>query len=580
MINILLNPKLTNRVYQDDETKELLEKTIQFFENKGKVKLKEDFHERAWYRDFLDFQKEIQLFYKFLTPSEYGEEGCRWDTYRNCQLNEILGFYGLGYWYTWQVSILGLGPIWQSKNEKLKKETAKFLKDGEIFGFGLSEKEHGADIYSTSMKLIPQADGNYKGNGEKYYIGNGNEGAFLSTFARITDKDGNIEEVKDKSNYTFFVVNSQHENYECIKNVCSSQNYVSNYALNDYPITEEDILSKGQAAWDACLNTINIGKFNLGWASIGICTHALYESLNHAAHRNLFDHYVTDFTHIKQLFMDSYIRLLSMKLFGLRGIDYMRSASKDDRRYLLYNPMVKMKVTTEGEKMMEQLFDIIAAKGFESDTYFEEAIQSIKALPKLEGTVHVNMALVIKFMPNFFGMMAPYKEFSEIPKRDDIGNDDFMFDQGETRGLSKIQFDDFSKAYELYDTPNVNIFKSQIEAMREFMTKATPNMKQADDFDFLLKSGEIFSNVVYGKLILENAKKYDLEDDLVDQIFDVIIRDFSQSSLGLFASPTASKKQEEFFMKMLMKPTKDKKRFQRVLEKYVYSLIDKYEMTP
>ena len=182
-----------------------------------------------------------------------------------------------------------------------------------------------------------------------------------------------------------------------------------------------------------------------------------------------------------------------MKLFGLRGIDYMRSASKDDRRYLLYNPMVKMKVTTEGEKMMEQLFDIIAAKGFESDTYFEEAIQAIKALPKLEGTVHVNMALVIKFMPNFFGMMAPYKEFEEVPKRDDIANDDFMFDQGETRGLSKIQFDDFNKAYDLYDTPNVNIFKSQIEAMKEFMTKATPNMKQADDFDFLLKSGEIFS---------------------------------------------------------------------------------------
>jgi len=580
VINILLNPKLSNRTYQDDETRELLEKTIQFFENKGKVKCKEDFHERVWYRDFLDFQKENKLFYKFLTPPEYGEEGCRWDTYRNCQLNEILGFYGLGYWYTWQVSILGLGPIWQSKNEKIKNETAQYLKEGEIFGFGLSEKEHGADIYSTSMKLIPQADGTYNGNGEKYYIGNGNEGAFLSTFARITDKDGNIEEVKDKSNYTFFVVNSQHKNYECVKNICASQNYVSNYALNDYPITEEEILSKGQEAWDACLNTINIGKFNLGWASIGICTHALYESLNHAAHRNLFDHYVTDFTHVKQLFMDSYIRLLSMKLFGLRGIDYMRSASKDDRRYLLFNPMVKMKVTMEGEKVMEQLWDIIAAKGFESDTYFEEAVQSIKALPKLEGTVHVNMALVIKFMPNFFGLMAPFKEFEEIPKRDDIGNDDFMFDQGETRGLSKIQFSDFSKSYDLYDTPNVNIFKSQIEAMKEFMTKATPNMRQADDFDFLLKSGEIFANVVYGQLILENAKKYELEDDLVDQIFDVIIRDFSQSSLGLFTSPTASKKQEEFFMKMIMKPTKDKKRFQRVLEKYVYSLIDKYEMTP
>ena len=41
-----------------------------------------------------------------------------------------------------------------------------------------------------------------------------------------------------------------------------------------------------------------------------------------------------------------------MKLVPLRAGDYMRSASREDRRYLLYNPMVKMKVTTEGEKVL------------------------------------------------------------------------------------------------------------------------------------------------------------------------------------------------------------------------------------
>ena len=39
---------------------------------------------------------------------------CRWDNWRNNELNEILAFYGLHYWYTWQVTILGLGPIWMS----------------------------------------------------------------------------------------------------------------------------------------------------------------------------------------------------------------------------------------------------------------------------------------------------------------------------------------------------------------------------------------------------------------------------------------------------------------------------------
>ena len=59
---------------------------------------------------------------------------------------------------------------------------------------------------------------------------------------------------------------------------------------------------------------------------------------------------VTDFPHVKRLFTDAYARLVAMKLVALRACDYMRSASREDRRYLLYNPIVKMKVTTEGER--------------------------------------------------------------------------------------------------------------------------------------------------------------------------------------------------------------------------------------
>ena len=77
-------------------------------------------------------------------------------------------------------------------------------------------------------------------------------------------------------------------NYDCVQNVVSSQNYVAEYALDNYPITEDDILAKGQDAWDSVLNTVNIGKYNLGWASIGICTHAFYEAINHAGSRQLY----------------------------------------------------------------------------------------------------------------------------------------------------------------------------------------------------------------------------------------------------------------------------------------------------
>ncbi len=219
-----------------------------------------------------------------------------------------------------------------------------------------------------------------------------------------------------------------------------------------------------------------------------------------------------------------------MKLFALRAADYMRSASAEDRRYLLYNPIVKMKVTSQGEDVINHLWDVISAKGFEKDTYFEMAARDIRALPKLEGTVHVNMALIIKFMSNYF---VP-AEFPEIAKRDGLENDDFLFNQGATKGLGKIQFHDFNIAYGNVDIPNVTIFRNQIEAFQEFLMKATPTADQAKDLDFLLTLGELFTLVPYGHLILENKEIYKIEDDVIDQIFDVMVRDFSKYALELY----------------------------------------------
>ena len=138
---ILLNPHHHTRSYPDARSREMMLKTIEFFEQKGKRKLKADDRAFAWYSDFLDFQKQEKLFATLLTPPPFGDNpDARWDTWRNCEFNEILAFYGLAYWYTWQVSILGLGPIWQSANEALKRQAAQLLRDGQVFAFGLSER--------------------------------------------------------------------------------------------------------------------------------------------------------------------------------------------------------------------------------------------------------------------------------------------------------------------------------------------------------------------------------------------------------------------------------------------------------
>jgi alkylation response protein AidB-like acyl-CoA dehydrogenase len=575
---LLFNPNTYDPQQFDDETRRLLRATIDFFEGLGKKRILDDDLSAQWPADFVDFVKREKLFATFLTPSEFadGDPNKRWDAARNAALSEILGFYGLTYWYTEQVTILGLGPIWQSHNKNAKLRAADDLDAGEVMAFGLSERAHGADVYNTDMVLTPASEEDrangilYRATGEKYYIGNGNVATMVSVFGRRDDVEG-------QDGYVFFVADSQHENYHLIDNVVHMQIYVSTFRLENYPVREEDILHTGVEAFAAALNTVNVGKFNLCTCSIGMTEHAFYEAITHAQNRILYGNPVTDFTHVRSNFVDAYARLVAMKLFATRSVDYFRSASLDDRRYLLFNPMTKAKVTMEGETVLRALHDVIAAKGYEKNTMFREVAQLIGTLPRLEGTVHVNVGLVLKFMPNY--MLNP-KDYPAIPTRNDAADDVFFWNQGPTRGAGAVQFADWTPAYESHaHIPNVAVFYEQARAFRDLLLTAAPDAAQQKDLDFLLNVGHLFSLIVYGQLILEQAELTGLDADVVDQIFDFQVRDFNTYAVALHGKPTATPAQQDWAIGAIRKPVPDADRFTRVWER-VRAYDGAYEMRP
>lgn len=561
---LLLNPNHFDPAWLDPESRRLLRALIDWFEQRGKARLLRDDLDGVWVADFLEFVKKERLFATFLTPSEFaeGDPNKRWDTARNAVLSEILGFYGLSYWYAEQVTILGLGPIWQSDNVKARERAAAQLEAGEVMAFGLSERAHGADIYNTDMLLAPASPAAddpvvFRASGEKYYIGNGNVAGMVSVFGRRTDVEG-------ADGYVWFVADSRHPDYELIGNVVHGQMFVSNFALRDYPVYEEDILATGPDAFSAALNTVNVGKFNLCSGSIGMCEHAFYEAITHANNRILYGNPVTDFPHVRATFVDAYARLIAMKLFSDRAIDYFRSAGPHDRRYLLFNPVTKSKVTSEGEKVVTLLWDVLAAKGFEKNTYFYQVTRLIGALPRLEGTVHVNVAQILKFMPNY--MFNP-AEYPPIGTRDDPADDVFFWSQGPARGASKVRFADWAPVYERHaGIPNVGRFYEQVQAFKELLTAAAPDADQQSDLDFVLVVGHLFSLVVYGQLILEQAEITGLDRDVLDQIFDVAVRDFSAYAVALHGKPSSTAAQQDWALSAVRKPEPDSGRFDRVWE--------------
>ncbi|WP_431957042.1 acyl-CoA dehydrogenase family protein [Nocardia lijiangensis] len=640
MTETLFNPKTCEFSEFDAETRRLLRATVEWFEARGKAALKRDDRERIWYSEFLDFVKRERVFATFLTPAAEanGDPNKRWDTGRIAMMSKILGFYGMSYWYVWQVTILGLGPIWQSDNKAAKQRAAALLDSGEIFAFGLSEKEHGADVYSTDMVLKPERGGGFTATGSKHYIGNGNLAGMVSVFGRRADmpiidsaKALNAKPAQDDyEGYLFFVADSKHKNYKLRRNVVDSQMYVAAFDLEQYPVAEEDILHRGEAAFHAAMNTVNVGKFNLGFGAVGACEHAFYESITHAENRILFGHRVTEFPQVRSLLTDSYARLIGMKLYSERAIDYLRSASPDDRRYLLFNAIEKMTVTRQGQRIIEDLADVIAARGFENDMYFPMAMLGLFGLPRLEGTVHVNMALSLKFLANYMfhpsdaglaalrvlpGTAAAPKgavravssalswssrrlapragaavprlraelaaaRYPEVPTRRDAADDEFLFRQGPSAGLGRIRFADWRPVFEKFaHVPNVAVFLEQALSFQTLLAAAAPTAEQQRDVDFLFAIGELFTAIPYAQLILEQAAIEHTDAAVLDQLFDVFVREFAKNALALHSKPNATKAQQARALDLVRRPAFDATRFDKVLtEARAHAGV--YEMNP
>ena len=124
----------------------------------------------------------------------------------------------------------------------------------------------------------------------------------------------------------------------------------------------------------------------------------------------------------------------------------------------------------------------------------------------------------------------------------------------------------------------MKLFLEQADLFRDLLANDPPGPEQMKDVDFLLAGGEIFALVVYAQLLLENAKIYGIEDDLLDQIFDFMVRDVSKFALQLYSKPITSDRQMEHCTKMLRRPIADPERYARVWQKHVEPLSGAYEM--
>ena len=67
---------------------------------------------------------------------------------------------------------------------------------------------------------------------------------------------------------------------------------------------------------------------------------------------------------------------------------------------------------------------------------------------------------------------------------------------------------------------------------------------------------------------------------MIEQIFDVLVRDCSRYALQLYSKTTTTALQMEYCLRMIRKPVDNPARYQRLWKEHVHARAGRYEMNP
>jgi len=516
-----------------------LRKLVEFFEKKGLRAIKEEDHRQEWYGDWIAFQAENGLYAGLLSPKEYSTRGNEFDLLRLARFLEVFAYFSTAHGYSLHVTFLGLFAVMMGSNVPLKKEAVAALERGELLAFGISEKDHGSDLLASEFRVTSVGPGRYFAGGRKYYIGNANTASMILILGR--KEDGSASNRARRATPVLFALRPGESKgfggLRKIETLGIRSAFVGEFEVKDHELPESDIIAEGRDAWEAVLGTVSLGKFFLGFGSIGICERAFEEAIGHLCGRVLFGKPVIEMPHIGAAIAQAYARLTAMKLYAYRALDYVHSATVEDRRYLLFTAVQKAKVSTEGVKVISLLSECIGAKAFEADTYFEMALREAQLIPSLEGSTHINLGMTAQFVPGYFN--NPDRDLampSSLVRGECARRENSYLIQASGTQVGTVRFPPFRAAYRaLWTIANVRIFSRQAEAFRIFARGRT-SAGRAADTQISVSIGQCLASIAYGQLIAENAMRLAVPREIVSLIFHLLVNDLSSTAMTIASS--------------------------------------------
>ncbi len=319
-------------------------------------------------------------------PEEYGGQGLSQTGY--CRVSEVFAQIDPVLSVIMGVhQSIGMKGIVLFGNDEQKARLLPDLATGrKLAGFALTEPGAGSDVHGMDSRAEREADGAWRLNGHKHYIGNGEKGSVFVTFA-ATEVDG-------QARHTAFIVEKGMEGFEVGRRFDTMGlrgNDLRELFFNDVRVPPENVLGEPGQGFRIAMHILNNGRMSLGTGSVGGAKFLLDLSIDHVKERKQFGRPLADF----ELVQDKVGWMVSY-LFGLESMAYLTCGLVDAGvpDYSLESAIVKVAGTEFLWYAANRALQLKGGAGYMRDEPYEKVLRDTRIFPIFEGANDVMRAFI------------------------------------------------------------------------------------------------------------------------------------------------------------------------------------------
>jgi acyl-CoA dehydrogenase family protein 9 len=368
-------------------------------------------------------------------PQEYGGQGLSQTGY--CRVSEafaqidptlsvVLGVH----------QSIGMKGIVMFGSDEQKRRLLPDLTSGrKLAGFALTEPDAGSDVKGMRTRAERHADGSWRLDGMKHYIGNGSKGQVFVTFA-ATGED----------RYTAFILEKGMDGFEVGRRFDTlglRGNDLRELRYKGVRVPPENVLGEPGEGFKIAMHVLNNGRLSLGTGSVGGAKFLLDRAIDHVKERRQFGRPLADF----ELVQDK-IAWMVTHLFGLESMAYLTTGLVDGGvpDYSLESAICKVAGTEFLWYQANRALQLAGGAGYMRDQPYEKILRDIRIFPIFEGANDVMRAFVA--LAGMKPLGDELRELDEVRLGDPIGSIGVLMEYAAGRIARGVRPDRITRAHE------------------------------------------------------------------------------------------------------------------------------------